>query len=318
MNILFTNAGRRTYLIEFALELKNNGHDIDIFVCDTNEDTAAFYVSNKIKYFITPFVTNNEENYIKALLYKCIENKIDVIIPLMDFELPVLSKNKSVFFEKNIKIWVSDEETINNCLSKKNNYEFCIQNDIAIPTSWWNLVEAKSIKNFPVIKKAILGSGSVGLKIINNSKEIYDVDFTEFFLQEYITGQEIGMDIFNDFEGNFLSSYFRRKILMRAGETDKATTFFDSKYYELSKKISHKFSHVGNMDIDFIVKENNELFFIDFNPRFGGGYPFTHKSGLNYLKAIIDISFNKKPKFIDNPLEITGMKGLNLFFYENK
>ena len=44
--------------------------------------------------------------------------------------------------------------------------------------------------------------------------------------------------------------------------------------------------HVGNLDCDVIKNQNSELYFIDFNPRFGGGYPFTHLSGYNFIKAI--------------------------------
>ena len=61
------------------------------------------------------------------------------------------------------------------------------------------------------------------------------------------------------------------------------------------------------------MDNNNNIFFIDFNLRFGGGYPFTHEAGSNYLKAIIDNYMNKKI-YIKNPRNITGYKGIEILY----
>jgi len=317
MNVLFTNVGRRTYLIEYTLDLiRQDGYDINVFVADVSIDTAAFYVSKEVTPVITPFVSGNEENYLSELLFICKKNKIDVVVPLMDFELPILSENKDKFLASGTKCWVSDFEVIDNCLDKKKSYDWCSFNGINVPRSYWSFEEALEINSFPVIKKAILGSGSIGLEIIRNPQEIKKVDFGVYFLQDFIEGREIGMDVFNDFHGAFLSAHFREKITMRAGETDKAKSFNDKAFYKMAQHLSSRFRHIGNMDVDFLETENGEIYFIDFNPRFGGGYPFTHHSGLNYLKAIIDISMGREAEFSTTPNEIVGMKGIKLYFYE--
>lgn len=316
MNLLFTNAGRRTYLIEYALELAEEGYDLTVFAGDVSKDTAALSVSEKVIPVLTPFVSGNEENYLSTLEGICREHKIDVIIPLMDFEMPILSQNKARFLQAGTRIWVSDFAVVDQCLDKKNNYEWCLANDIRIPESWWTAEEAKNITKLPVIKKAILGSGSIGLEIIQDFESLKNVDFDTFFLQSFIEGREVGMDIFNGYEGDFLSAHFREKIGMRAGETDKARSFNDDAFFEMARGLSAKFKHTGNMDIDFMETEAGEIYFIDFNPRFGGGYPFTHNSGLNYLKAIIDLSMGKEADLNVSPKEIVGMKGVKLYFYE--
>ncbi|MFT6053290.1 MAG: carbamoyl-phosphate synthase large subunit [Roseivirga sp.] len=317
MNLLFTNAGRRTYLIEYALQLaEENGYDLTIFAGDVSKNTAAFSVSDKVIQLFTPYVTGNEVNYLDTLEDLCKEHKIDVIIPLMDFELPVLSENKARFLKTGTRIWVSDFEVIDQCLDKKKNYQWCLAHGIRVPKSWWSAEEADSIIQLPVIKKAILGSGSVGLEIIRDFAALKNVDFDTFFLQAFVEGREVGMDIFNDYEGNFLSAHFREKMAMRAGETDKARSFNNEALYEKAKGLSAEFRHTGNMDIDFMESKTGEIYFIDFNPRFGGGYPFTHHSGLNYLKAIIDLSMGNKAELTSSPREIIGMKGIKLYFYE--
>jgi len=315
MNVLFTNVGRRTYLLKFALELKRTGYPLNIFVNDVSKNTAGFWVSDDIKCFVTPQVSNNLELYFSALLNQCMENKIDLIIPLMDYELLLLSKKKKLLEKEKIKVAVSDYDTILNCLNKEKNFIFCRKNNIDVPMSYFKSNEIPSV--FPMIKKRIYGSASIGLMMINDKSELSFFNENEDMLQEYIEGQEYGMDILNDFNGTFVHAAFREKIAMRAGETDKAKTIISERYTELAKNISNKFKHVGSMDIDFIVDKNDDIHFIDFNPRFGGGYPITHLSGFNYIKYVLDLAQSKKVIIPENSKNVTVMKGISLNYYEN-
>lgn len=42
-----------------------------------------------------------------------------------------------------------------------------------------------------------------------------------------------------------------------------------------------------NCDCDLILDINNTAYIIDLNPRFGGGYPFSHLAGVNLPHAIL-------------------------------
>ena len=73
---------------------------------------------------------------------------------------------------------------------------------------------------------------------------------------------------------------------MRSGETDKAVSVIDERFENLGKKISENLKHIGNLDCDVLV-ENNKLYVIELNPRFGGGYPFSHEAGVNIAAMYI-------------------------------
>ena len=56
MKILFTNVGRRTYLVEYALAIKIKNIKLKYYLTDTNKETAAFQVSkNTINYVFNKF-----------------------------------------------------------------------------------------------------------------------------------------------------------------------------------------------------------------------------------------------------------------------
>ena len=150
----------------------------------------------------------------------------------------------------------------------------------------------------PVIKKRVLGSGSKDQVIIKNLYDIPRENSKKFFLQKYLNCQEYGVDILNDLNGNYIHSSFKKKILMRAGDTDKAILVYSKFFEDFAKKISFALKHIGIIDVDFLFN-GKKIFVLDINPRIGGGYPFTHEYGYNYLEFILSkiINNNKNIKF---------------------
>lgn len=314
MNILFTNAGRRTYLIEYTLELKKQGKDINLFVSDTSVNTAAFYVDSSVKALITPRVSGNEQEYIHVLEKYIEEYKIDLIIPLMDFELYILAKHKKKFQEIGAEIIVSDADFIEHTLNKKLTEGYCENLKIPYPKTFYTF---DSIPNgISIIRKKIEGSGSVGLTFHDDKSTLQDFEEGLELVQERIVGEEFGLDILNDQYGNFVHASAKIKHSMRSGETDKATTVYDEEMFNFAKYFSLQTKHIGNVDVDIIKDSNGNFVVIDINPRFGGGYPFTHAAGFNYIEAIINMYSNCKVVLPKKGKKITGMKGVSVFYTE--
>jgi len=315
MKVLFSNIGRRTYLIEYLNQLDNNHNDLEIFVSDTSLHTAGFWCYPGTKHFILSRVSDDEEYYKNVLLERCIKEKIDLIIPLMDFELLILAKYKELFKRSGITIVISDLKVIENCLNKKQNYQFCKQNQINMPKSFFDLDTFNN--QYPVIKKRILSSASIGQKLVQNENELHDFKNGIDMLQKFIKGQEYGIDIFNDLNGNFVHACIKEKIEMRAGETDKCKVVYLDKLWKFSERLSGIFKHIGNMDVDIMIDENDNMYCIDFNPRFGGGYPFTHIAGFNYLGALLAMYNSDSYDIPKIGKSITGMKGISINYYED-
>jgi carbamoyl-phosphate synthase large subunit len=305
MNILLTNTGRRTYFIEYMLNLKIN--NLKIFITDTNKNVPTFFISKKIKKILT--IGSKKKDYINQIIQIVKRNKIDVVIPLSDHDVKSLSnlKKKNIF--PNTKFIVSEENVINICLNKIKTNHFLKINNIPYAPIYKKLTN--SVK-FPLILKKIEGSRSDDQKIINSKNDLTKFS-KKFFLQKFIKGREFNVDILNDLKGNFVSCSVKEKILMRAGETDRCKIVFSSKFLEFSKKLSKCLRHIGNIDVDLIVK-NDRIFVIDINPRFGGGYPATHESGLNYIKFLILAAQNIKFRLpIINKSKIVMSKGISIY-----
>ena len=310
MNILFTNAGRRTYLIEFALELCHIYNDLNIFVSDCDSTVPSFSLDKNIISIKTPKVINNENNYFSILKKEIIENKIDLLIPLSDLDLGILAIHRNELIDLKCFPVVSNKKFIDSCMDKKKFYEFCHREKLMTP----ELIDKKSINeaNLPIVRKNILGSGSNDLKFIKYIEEINFEKSNCVIYQKLILGSEYHIDILNDLQGNYISHCVKEKVLMRSGETDKAFVVHNKLLDKFAFKISKATKHVGNLDCDIIVDEKKDIYCIDFNPRFGGGYPITHLSGMNYIKTIIDLYLGRKISLPKIPDKIFVSKGISV------
>src|SRR5690606_13122153 len=111
--------------------------------------------------------------------------------------------------------------------------------------------------------------------------------FHAILIQEKIPGKEFGMDVLNDFEGNYIGTFAREKLAMRSGETDKAVSVIDGQIDSVGRTIGEKLKHIGILDCD-VFQHNGEVYVLELNPRFGGGYPFSHEAGVNTAAIYIE------------------------------
>jgi carbamoyl-phosphate synthase large subunit len=306
MNILFTCAGRRNYLINYFKEALNGGGKV---VASDMELSAPALIDADIA-IQTPSIY--DENYLESLRKIIKENKIKVVIPLNDMELPILSIYKDELELLGTEVIISDIKVINICFDKWETYKFFEKIGLKSPKTFIDIEEVKkAIKigdlKFPLVVKPRWGSGSIGIDFPENLEElelayklqkiklsrtilneVSQEDFERAILiQEKIEGIEFGMDVLNDFKGNYYGTFVRQKLLMRSGETDKAVSIIDEKFNKIGEIISENLKHVGNLDCD-IFEYMGELYVLELNPRFGGGYPFSHEAGNNTAAIFID------------------------------
>nr|WP_235817996.1 hypothetical protein [Formosa haliotis] len=91
----------------------------------------------------------------------------------------------------------------------------------------------------------------------------------------------------NDLDTNYVTTFVKEKIKMRSGETDIAKSIINETIQNIGAKISNSLGHIGNLDCD-ILKHKNKYYVLELNPRFGGGYPFTHEAGGHIVNMYID------------------------------
>lgn len=287
-NILITNVGRRGYLVDYIKETEYFNGKVYVSDCDR---TASGLYGNNDGYFILSRPVDDPEGYVSQVISLCKQNSISVVIPVIDPEIDILSRYKSEFANNGICVLVSSESVLNVCYSKARMNEFLSSNGYLIPKTYISIDEfeksySEGSIGFPVIVKPVLGSGSVDTYKVDGIEKLKALFVEGMMIQEFIEGQEYGVDTLNDFEGNPVRCVVKKKLSMRSGETDKALIIKNKSIQGEIIRLASILKHIGNLDCD-VIENDKGLYVIDMNPRFGGGYPATHMSGVNYLELIM-------------------------------
>lgn len=305
MNILFTCAGRRNYLINYCKQALN-GQGI---VLATDMSKLAPAMSDADISLLVPSIYS--EDYIPELLSIVKKYHIKAIISLNDLELPILAHHKQAFADLGAKVIVSDSSVIDICFDKIKTRDFLASIGLNTPQTFTNYNQALlAIKEgqltFPLVLKPRWGSASIGIEFPESLEEfelaykllmiklkntiLFEASKNELdaaiLIQQKLNGPEYGMDIVNDLDQEYFTTVVRKKLSMRAGETDKAVSVIDQRFSDIGEKISTNLKHIGNLDCD-VFEQDGELYVLELNPRFGGGYPFSHEAGMNTIQAYL-------------------------------
>lgn len=289
MNILILSTGTRNKIIQyFKKSLDGKG-----LVIATDCSTVAPSIYEADKHYIVPKMTEN--GYIDVILDICKKEKINGVLSLIDPELSLLAENKARFEEIGTTVIGSSYALCERTLDKMDMYNWLIEHHYKCAKSYtdkeefYKDLEERKAK-FPVFVKPVRGSASIAISKVND-KETVDLLFAHsdnLMIQEFLDGQEIGADCYIDMvSGELVSIFTKKKLVMRAGETDKAVSFKDAKLFDLIERFVNDSGFMGQIDID-IFDVNGEYYISEVNPRFGGGYPHAYESGCDHMSLIVN------------------------------
>ena len=287
MNILILSAGTRNKVVQyFKHAFAGSGK---VIATDMSKLAPAVYEADK--FYQVPRTT--DAGYIDVIFDICRKESINGVLSLIDPELSLLAKHKEEFADLGVTVIGSSYTLCERALDKMEMYEWlrgmgyrCAKSYVS-KESFYADVEAGLI-SYPVFVKPVRGSASVAISKVHDQQtvELLFAHNDNLMIQEFLDGQEIGADVYIDMiSGEVVSVFTKKKIVMRAGETDKAVSFKDEKLFALIEKFAKESGWSGQIDID-IFDVNGEYYISEVNPRFGGGYPHAYECGCDHMTLI--------------------------------
>jgi carbamoyl-phosphate synthase large subunit len=282
VTVLISSIGRRTQLAE-CFQAAFRKLDLEGRVIGVDSHPAYAPASYLVEsYFEAPPCGDN--GYIDHILSICSEQKVSLVIPTIDPELPLYSAARGKFAAIGAHVAVSGPETVGISGDKERTHQWLTQagfttvrqasaaEALARPDEW----------TMPVIVKPRNGSASTGvMKVCSHTllKAIVQHD-PNLLVQEYAKGEEYTINVFVDDQRRCICAVPHRRIEVRGGEVSKGVTCKNPILMQMAKDLVEKLPDAfGPMNIQCFLSESGEAQTIEINARFGGGFPLADKAG---------------------------------------
>lgn len=290
--ILLTAGGTATTW-HFCNVIKEHFDDkFEIHVCDINEEyliPASIYAH---KFHKVPLIT--DKNY-EEVMYKILEEeKIDYIIPLIDFDLKIFNKENETLKKLGVISTAPYLKTIEILTNKKNMHDFLNKNEIPTP----KLYSIDNIDNkTEYVVKPIEGFGSNGVKIMRG-EEIKKINLENNIIQEKCEPTEITAEIFNE---KFLKIFQRERVATKAGVCVKMIPVNYDQINNSIKKLVKYINCPTAFCIQFMKNQKGDWCITDCNLRIGAGTALSTKIGFQLVRALLTSLLDEK---VENKLFI--------------
>lgn len=273
LNILFLGGGKRVSLASYFLEWgQKNNIAVTIYGYELDENVPLREVAN----IIIGRKWNDCLEHIQEIIY---QKKIDILLPFVDPAIEICAQVKGTFAP------VSPISICTTFFSKIKTQQWCEENDIPYP---------KAIpENFPIIAKPDKGSASKGIEILRNAEAFSSFKqsntIEEFVIQKFIKAREYTVDAYKSISyGNINYLIPRLRIETQGGEAIKSQTLSHSAIENLSRTIIEKSGLQGAITLQFLEDlESGEIYFMEVNPRFGGGVVTSYGAGIDIAQTVI-------------------------------
>ncbi len=222
--VLVSSAGRRVELLRgFRQALDDLGLDGRVVATDQSWYSSARH-SADAGYDVPAC---SDPAFVPRLVELCAEERVDLVVPTIDPELPVLAAASAELAAVGTTVAVSAPAVVAIAADKVATHDWLVAHDFPTvrqatvatvrddPASW----------PFPLMVKPRFGSAAHGVAVVNDTAEL-DVAARvgEVVVQTVAAGREHTIDVLVDRTGACVCAVPRRRIEVRAGEVSKAIT----------------------------------------------------------------------------------------------
>jgi len=197
------------------------------------------------------------------------DHDIRMIIPLMDEAVHIVS-----LLDVPQAVCSSTHASL-TCLDKKKFEEFML---LEFP----ELYPIGEDSDTYMIKPRF-GFGSRGIREVHGNS--YCDPYAEI-LQRYIEGTEYTVDAYFNKQGKMVDAVPRIRTRVAGGEVIESTTVIKPKLNQFTREVGEELGLIGPICAQYIVDNENRVYIIEINARFGGGTVLSMEAGLPIIPLL--------------------------------
>lgn len=272
-NVLITSASRKVLLVRSFKEATQRLGSGRVIAADINPLAAALYEADDAR--IIP--RSDDQGFVEALLRICDDDRIGLVVPTRDEELPILARERDRFAAAGTVVLVSSPEAVDTCRDKARFVTAVTAAGLETPTVYPDAASTR----FPAFVKPRSGKGGQGAAKVSDATELaaaLEALGGEALIQAYVDAPEFTIDVFIDFDGRPISCVPRERIAVVDGESVIGRTVRDPELSAAAIRLCTEIGLVGHQTVQ-AFRTPTEVAFIEINPRYGGAANLGFEAG---------------------------------------
>lgn len=282
LNILFTCVGRRVSLLESFRramgELDVSGRLVG---ADITIASPAFQKADRG--VLVPRV--DDPRYLGRLLRLVRQERVGLLVPLTDLDLPLLAEHQGRFAEMGCTVMIGSPRAVAICRDKARTSALVERAGLAS-------IRTHTLRQFlrrpfyPCFVKPTHGSAGIGSAVIRDRGQLtaHAGQFgRDLVVQEYVPGREYTVDVYRSRAGQVHAIVPRQRLEVRSGEVEKAVTVKDRAVMQAARKLAEGLTGLWGAFCCQCRRPDGSAGqdpkFFEINPRFGGGAPLSIAAG---------------------------------------
>lgn len=240
--------------------------------------------------------------FVPALLDLCEREQVDLLVPTIDTELTQLAAARDLFASRGVLVGVSSPDTVALAVDKRVTHAFLTSQ--GLPTvrqgELCDVLGDRRRWPFPFVVKPASGSGSAGVVFVRRDAQLAAVD-GDVVVQSLARGREYTVDVFADADGGLQGAVPRERVETRGGEVVRARTRRVPALLDVADAVVRALpAPFGVLNVQvFLDDTDDDLRIIEINPRFGGGFPLSHRAGAPFARWLLELALHRPVTWAD-------------------
>jgi carbamoyl-phosphate synthase large subunit len=231
--------------------------------------------------------------FARALLARCRDLGVDIVIPTVDSELQPLAAARPQFERADVALMLSPARALALTLDKLALARACagvvrvprteLLDEAVDPASW----------TYPVIVKPRTGSGSRDISAIVSADELKTAlsaaePGAGFLVQEYLPGEEYSVDMLADTDGRVVAGVPRVRARVDSGVSVAGRTLHDRELEQFGATVATTVGLTYISNVQVRRDSDGEPALLEVNPRVPGSLSLTIASGVDMPRLALD------------------------------
>jgi carbamoyl-phosphate synthase large subunit len=230
-----------------------------------------------------------DPRFIDDVLARCIEARVEIVVPAVDVELLAFAKRRVDFASRGIALMLASDRALEACIDKWRLVTTCAG---VCPVPATAIVDDTFAANpwpVPFIVKPRRGSGGSGMRRIDDLASFADCPRDgRMVAQEVLSGAEYSVDVLSDRDALPLAVVPRSRLKIDSGIAVTGRTVRNDRLVSLATAVATSLGLTFVSNIQFREDASGTPKLLDVNARFPGTMPLTVAAGIDMPNLALD------------------------------